>query len=290
MQLGNAGNDGQPEAAARLAALVQAVEAAEYGFTLVDRDARSAIRYREHDATVVSRNVNADHPTFGCIANSVVNQIAYQHPQPFGLAGDLVVSCCRKVEIYVFYQNLWSKIGTDFFGQPREIDGFRIGQAGFRVEAGEMQHLVDQMGGAGQAALQLVKRAVTFFAVARALGNLQLGLESSKRRTQFVRGIGRETAFSLQGVFDALEQAIERFEQGADFFGSSCRLYRLQLLRVAAGDLESDAIQCSEAASGGEPDPEADQRQAEERGEEQAPGDVADQFVADVVIFADLDL
>ena len=41
---------------------------------------------------------------------------------------------------------------------------------------------------------------------------------------------------------------------------------------------------------GGEPDPEADQRQAEEGGEEQAPGDVADQVVADVVVFADLHL
>ena len=41
---------------------------------------------------------------------------------------------------------------------------------------------------------------------------------------------------------------------------------------------------------GGEPDPEADQRQAEERREEQAPGDVANQLIADMVVLADLNL
>ena len=80
------------------------------------------------------------------------------------------------------------------------------------------------------------------------------------------------------------------FQHRPDFFGGGGRRHGLQLLRVAAGDLGGDPAQRGQALAGGEPDPETDQRQAEEGGEEQAPGDVADQVVADVVVFADLDL
>jgi hypothetical protein len=82
---------------------------------------------------------------------------------------------------------------------PRST-GLRVGQAGFRVEAGQLQHLVDQMRGAGQAALQLAERAVALVVVAGAQGNLQLGLQRGERRAQFVGGIGSETAFGFQGA------------------------------------------------------------------------------------------
>lgn len=43
MEFGDAGDDGQPEAAAWLVALIEAVEAAQYGFAFVDGYARAAI-------------------------------------------------------------------------------------------------------------------------------------------------------------------------------------------------------------------------------------------------------
>ena len=103
-------------------------------------------------------------------------------------------------------------------------------------------------------------------------------------------GIGGELALGFEGGFDALEQAVQRLQHGADFFGGGRRGERLQLLRRPAGDLPGDAVERGQAVPGRQPDPEADQRQAEEGGEEQAPGDVADQVVADVVVLADLHL
>ena len=115
-------------------------------------------------------------------------------------------------------------------------------------------------------------------------------LQGGERGAQFVCGIGGEAAFGFKCRFDAAEQAVQGFQHGADFFRSRSWRQRLQLLRGAAGNLAGDVAQRGQALPGGEPDPESDQRQAEEGGKKQAPGDVADQFVANVVVLADLDL
>ena len=129
-----------------------------------------------------------------------------------------------------------------------------------------MQHLVDEMGSAGQAALQLRQRTVAFRAVAGAQGDLQLGLQRGERRAQFVRGVGGELTLGFEGGFDALEQAVQRLQHGADFFGGGRRSNWLQLLRRPAGDLPGDAVERGQPVPGRQPDPEADQRQAEEGG------------------------
>ena len=153
-----------------------------------------------------------------------------------------------------------------------------------------MQHLVDQVRGARQAALQLLQRALAFAVVACPHGDLELRLQGGERGAQLVRGIGREAAFGFECRLDAAEQAVQGFQHGPDFLRGRRRRQRLQLLRRTAGDLARDALQWCQALPRREPDPEPDQGQAEEGGHEQAPGDVADQVVADVVVFADLDL
>jgi len=91
--------------------------------------------------------------------------------------------------------------------------------------------------------LQLAERTVALLVVAGAQGNLKLGLQRGERRSQFVGGIGGESAFGFEGGIDALKEAVQRLQHGADFFGGGRRDDWLQLLRGAAGNLSGDTVQ-----------------------------------------------
>ena len=56
-------------------------------------------------------------------------------------------------------------------------------------------------------------------------------------------GIGGEAAFGFEGGIDALKEAIQGFQHGADFFGGGRRDDGLQLLRGAAGNLPGDTVE-----------------------------------------------
>lgn len=129
MQLGNAGDDGQPEAAARLVSLIQTMEATEDGFAFFDGNTRAAVGDRQADEGFFPNNPDADLTAFRRVANSIVHQVADQYAQPLGLPGDLAVRRCGEVKIDIFGQNLRSKGGADIFGQPGQIDDLRVGQA-----------------------------------------------------------------------------------------------------------------------------------------------------------------
>ena len=76
----------------------------------------------------------------------------------------------REIEILVEDQR--AELGAYRFGKRAQIDRLWVGQAGFRVEAGQLQHLINQVRGAAQTALQLAERTVAFVVIAGAQGNL----------------------------------------------------------------------------------------------------------------------
>ena len=157
MQLRYARHDGQTKAAPRLAALVETMKALEDRASFFRWNTGAAVAHREAESLPVAGNANRYFAAFRGVAHGVVDQIADQHPQPFGLSGKGGVADRLEIEIDVAGENLGAKVGTDCFSQFGQIDRLRVGQAGFRVEAGEQQHLVDEVGGAGQATLQLLE-------------------------------------------------------------------------------------------------------------------------------------
>ena len=143
------GDDGQSEpAAGRLLSPVQAMEAAQDRIPATGGNSRAAVADVQVAPTIGDGYPDTHRAAGRCVADGVVDQIADQHAQPFRLAGDDAAGGGSKREIEILFEYLVPETGADGFGQHRQVNRLRIGQSGFGVETGQLQHLVDEVGSA----------------------------------------------------------------------------------------------------------------------------------------------
>ena len=99
MQFGDAGDDGQAEpAACRLPSPVQAMEAAQHRVAFARGNSRAAVADAQAAPAIGDGCPDTYRAAVRSVADSVVDQIADQHPQPFRLADDDAVGCEIKRE------------------------------------------------------------------------------------------------------------------------------------------------------------------------------------------------
>ena len=263
MQGGDAGHDGQAQAAARHVAGVQAVKALEYALAFGLGNAGAAIGKPQPCRIGIAHDAQAQAAALRRVTDGVVEQVADQHAQPFALAENATARLGAEIEVEVTGEDRATEFGADAFHQRAQIEFFRRRQAALGVEPGQQQHLLDQMGGTRQADLQLSERTLALFVIARLQGDLCLRLQGGERGTQLVGGIGGKAALGVQGLLDAGQQTVERLQQRPDFIRRTGGNNGLQLCRMAAGNLAGEGIERRQPAPGGQPGTETDHGQAE---------------------------
>ena len=208
----------RPKPAARLAtALVQPMEALQHGAPLRRRNARAAVADRQRQLVILALDAHWSPCRLRRVAHSVVTRLRIPDAQPFGLAGDDGWAGDSEAEIDVAGDDLRTEIGAHRFAQRRQVDRLWMGRPDSGSGRGQLQHLVDQAGGRLESGFcNCCSERSRSLAIAGALGDLQLGLQRSQRRAQFVGGIGGETALGVDGLFHALEQAVSGLDQRAD--------------------------------------------------------------------------
>ena len=109
------------------------MKAAQYRFTLIGRNTRTAIADVNFCGSSGLPDGNTNTPVFRGVADGVIDQIADQDAQPFGLAthGAGFVGIQFKVDVLAQY--LRPQISTNGFGKLCQVNCLRVGQAGFRI-------------------------------------------------------------------------------------------------------------------------------------------------------------
>lgn len=111
---------------------------------------------------------------------------------------------------------------------------------------------------------------------------MHLHPEHRDRRAQFVRRVGDETLLALEGLAQALEQAIHRIDHRLELRRATFERDRRQLAELLAVQLLGELPQRAQAATDHEPDQQPRQRQPQHHRHDRLDDHVVGQPVADV--------
>jgi hypothetical protein len=202
-------HDGQAQAASRLAAAGDAVEAFEHEFPLLGRDARAVI-FNLQPGRIPVAHPHGDVATLGGVADGVVQQVVDQIPQAgfVALDGNLPVDAFE-AQVDVLAQGLGHPVGRRVLGHPMQVQQFhgRV-EAGLRLVAGQGQELVDQVAAALGAVADAAQGLAHRFGQGFPLCQFRLGLEAGEGRAQLVGGVCHEAALGVHHGFQAFDQRV----------------------------------------------------------------------------------
>ncbi len=163
-----------------------------------------------------------------------------------------------------------------------------IGERRLRVEPRQHQQLLDQARGAVGAGDHAGQRVRAFRVAAGAERHLRLRLHRGQRRAQFMGGIRREAAFLLQGTAQAVEQGIDRRDQGNYLARRTAFVEVREIARLTPLDFPRDVAQRRQASPHPQPDQQRQHRQGHRQRVHQISGHALRQFLAQLVALADL--
>ena len=103
-----------------------------------------------------------------------------------------------------------------------------------------------------------------------------------------MRGIIGKAPFHFQRLGQALQQIIQRGGQWTNFFRYRANINGFQITGFASRDFRGDFLQRGKTPADTKPDQECKDRQGNERRTDQTGADFMNQFIANVILLADL--
>ena len=266
MALGDAPDDGQPQAAAGFVILRPAIEAVENPFPFFDGNTRTRVADVDEWSVSAGPDRDVDFSSVRGVADGVADQVADQDAQRLFLAiDDRLASRRHRSEIDPPRFGQRQMRGDDAGDQFRERHrGQRsIAAAGFLASQG--QELLHGVRGALQTALDFGKSLGARRRITGAFGELHLQGQRRQGGTQFVGGVGDEFPLRIERALEPGQQIVQRQQQRQHFTGDMNLRQGLEGDRCARAYRSRHGIERSQSTPDHDPDQHAEYRQHDEK-------------------------